>query len=59
MNYQELLDDASYQLNLNNIKTPKLDSELILAKTLDLERENILLNLNKEIKKDSIKKFNF
>ena len=50
MNYQKILDDASYQLNLNSIKTPKLDSELILAKTLDLDRESILLNLNKEIK---------
>ena len=47
MNYQKILNDASYQLNLYNIKTPKLDSELILAKTLDLDRENVLLNLNK------------
>ena len=59
MNYQKILDDASHQLVLNNIKTPKLDSELILAKTLDLERENILLNLNNEIKKSLIKKFNY
>ena len=59
MNYQKILDEASHQLNLNNIKTPKLDSELILAKTLDVDRENILLNLNKEIKKSLLKKFNY
>ena len=59
MNYQKILDEASHQLNLNNIKTPKLDSELILAKTLDIDRENILLNLNKEIKKSLLKKFNY
>ena len=59
MNYQKILDEASHQLNLNNIKTPKLDAELILAKTLDIDRENILLNLNKKIKKSLLKKFNY
>ena len=48
MNYQQILNKASNELQLKKLKSPKLDSELILAKTLNVRREEILLNLNKK-----------
>ena len=35
-------------LKLNNIKSYNLDSELLLAKVLNLSREKLLINLNKK-----------
>ncbi len=59
MNLQQILIKASSQLKIKNIKSYKLDSELLLAKTLDVSREEILLNLNKEIEQSDIKKYNY
>ena len=59
MNYQQILNKASNKLQYKNFKSPKLDSELILAKTLNVCREEILLNLNKKINKSDLKKFNY
>ena len=59
MNYQQILNKASKELQHKNLKSPKLDSELILAKTLDVRREEILLNLNKKINKSDLNKFNY
>jgi len=59
MNYQQILNKASNQLQFKNFKSPKLDSELILAKTLNVCREEILLNLNKKINKSELNKFNY
>ena len=59
MNYQQILNKASNKLQLKNLKSPKLDSELILAKTLNVSREEILLNLNKKISKSDLNKFNY
>ena len=59
MNYQQILNKASKELQLKNLKSPKLDSELILAKTLNVRREEILLNLNKKINKSDLNKFNY
>ena len=59
MNYQQILINAANQLQFKNIKSPKLDSELILAKTLNVCREEILLNLNKKINKSDLEKFNY
>ena len=59
MNYQQILNKASNELQLKNFKSPKLDSELILAKTLNVRREEILLNLNKKINESDFKKFNY
>ena len=59
MNYQQILNKASNQLQFKNLKSPKLDSELILAKTLNVCREEILLNLNKKINKSDLNKFNY
>ena len=58
-NFQQVLIKASNQLKLKNFKSPKLDSELLLAKTLDISREEILLNLNYKISQSDLKKFNY
>ena len=58
-NFQQVLIKASNQLKLKNFKSPKLDSELLLAKTLDISREEILLNLNYKIIQSNLKKFNY
>ncbi len=57
MNYQEILNKGSNQLKIKNFKSPKLDCELLLAKTLDLSREEILLNLNTKINQSDINNF--
>ena len=58
-NFQQVLIKASNQLKLKNFKSPKLDSELLLAKALDISREEILLNLNYKISQSDLKKFNY
>ena len=56
MNIQELLNQGSKELNLNNIKTHILDSEILLSKILNKSREKILLNPKQEVKfEDTIK----
>ena len=59
MNLQQILAKASYQLKLKNIKSFKLDSELLLAKALNVSREEVLLNLDKIICQTDIKKYNY
>ena len=59
MNLQQILTKASSQLKLKNIKSFKLDSELLLAKTLNVSREKVLLNLDKKIDQSDLKKYNF
>ena len=55
MNNLQAINFANKILKANKIKSHSLDSELILAKTLNSTRENLLINLNKKLKK---KKFN-
>ena len=59
MKLQQILTKASSQLKLKNIKSYKIDSELLLAKTLDISREEVLLNLDKKIDQFDLKKYNF
>ena len=59
MNYQQILNKASIQLKIRNLRSPKLDSELLLAKTLNVRREEILLNLDRKINQSDLKKFNY
>ena len=59
MNLQQILTKASSQLKLKNIKSFKLDSELLLAKTLNVSREKVLLNLDKKIDQSDLRKYNF
>tara|TARA_Y100000590_G_scaffold194517_1_gene221012 strand:+ start:9816 stop:10658 length:843 start_codon:yes stop_codon:yes gene_type:complete len=50
MNYNTIINEASNLLNTSNIKNPRLDTELLLSNSLNISRENLLLNLNKKIK---------
>ena len=56
-NYQTILDEASNLLKNYNIKNPRLDSELLLSNSLNISRENLLLNLNKKINSYECKTF--
>ena len=49
MKYQEILNEGSEILKLNDIKNYNLDSEILLSTTLKLDRSQLLLNLDKII----------
>ena len=57
MNYNTVLNEASKILKVYSIKSPKLDSEIILANVLKLSREQLLLNLNEKISSKDFKLF--
>ena len=57
MKYQEILNEGSKILKLNDIKSYNLDSEILLSSTLKLNRSQLLLNLNKRIEKQEKKIF--
>ena len=57
MNYNIVLNEASKILKNYSIKSPKLDSEIILANVLKLSREQLLLNLNEKISSKNFKFF--
>ena len=58
MNYQILLKKASNELRSLNIKNPILDSEILLANSLKITREKLMLNLNKDISNEEMNFFN-
>ena len=57
MKYQEILNEGSKILKLNDIKSYNLDSEILLSSTLKLNRSQLLLNLNKRIENQEKKFF--
>jgi len=57
MNYNAVINEASKILKHHSIKSPKLDSEIILANVLKLSREQLLLNLNEKISGKDFKFF--
>ena len=57
MDYKTILNQSSDLLKNLSIKSARLDSELLLSSSLNISRENLLLNLNKEIKPNQKKKF--
>ena len=57
MDYKTILNQSSDLLKNFSIKSARLDSELLLSSSLKISRENLLLNLNKEIKPNQKKKF--
>ena len=60
MNYIEILKKGENYLKKNKIKNSYLDTELILSKTINRSREEILLNTNNKIEnKDMIKFKNY
>ena len=55
MNYFQAINFGTKILKRNNFISSKLDSELLLAQVLNSTREEILVNLNKKIKKENFK----
>ena len=58
MNLRTILNKASKKLKKNNIKTFQIDSEILLANTINKDRKYIILNFNDQIKKFYLEKFN-
>ena len=52
MNFQAAIVEASNELKKNNIKSYSLDSEILLSKVIGKDRKYIILNLDKDLKKD-------
>jgi release factor glutamine methyltransferase len=57
MNVSELLNSGSKTLKQNKIKTHQLDSELVLSSLLKKQRENLLINVNEKVSKNTIESF--
>ena len=57
MKYQEILNEGSKILKLNDIKSYNLDSEILLSSTLKLDRSQLLLNLDMRIEDQEKKNF--
>ena len=58
MNALQLLSLGSYKLKKKNIPSYRLDSELLLSKTLKKKREKLLINLDQKISLINVSKFN-
>ena len=57
MNYYRVLLEAEKNLKGVFIKSPRLDSEILLSNSLKISRENILVNLNSKISKKNLNYF--
>ena len=58
MNALKLINLGSNELKHNNIRTHKLDSEILLSKILNKKREEIITNLKQKIDLKKINEFN-
>ena len=59
MNYQSILNKYSNLLKFKHIKSPKLDCEILLSHALKVQREELLINLNKKIDQRQYKNFKY
>ncbi len=57
MNTLKLINEGSNKLKQNNIISHQLDSEILLSKVLNKTRENLLINLEQNIDRKNVKKF--
>ena len=57
MKYQEILNQGSKILKLNDIKSYNLDSEILLSSTIKLDRSQLLINLDKRSSLSKLKVF--
>ncbi len=57
MEIKTAINKAKHLLKVNNIKSPGLDSELLMSKVLKKNRNYILLNANKNLKKKNLNNF--
>ena len=58
MNIEKAINQASKILKDSNIKTAKLDSEILMCKVIKKDRKFIILNLRDEMRKDYLDDFN-
>ena len=58
MNYEQVLTNATKTLESVSIVSSKLDCEVLLSTVLKINRENMLINLNKEINHQDFINFN-
>ena len=56
---EEVIKQASNQLKKENINSHQLDAELILSDIMGVSREFLILNNEKIINKNTLKKYNF
>ena len=57
MNYRNIINKASSELKKNSINSADIDAELLLSLSLNKNKENILLNLDKKLKFEEIEKY--
>ena len=57
MNIENAINEASKLLKKNNIKSPKLDSEILMSKVIQKDRLFTILNSNKKLEKKSFDLF--
>ena len=57
MNLQNALFEANNILKENRIKSPKLDSEILLSKVLNKDRKYVILNLDRYLENDHYNEF--
>jgi len=57
MRIMDSLKDGCKILKENNISSYKIDCEILMSQTLNISREEVLLSLKKEIKKEEREKF--
>ncbi len=58
MNIQNAVQKAQLFLKERNIKTPVLDSQILMSEAINKEKEFIILNFDKEISNKSLEYFN-
>ncbi len=54
MNIGNAINEANKILKKNNIKSPKLDSEILMSKVIQKDRKFVILNLTKEMNKNTL-----
>jgi len=59
MNIQTLINQASKTLKQITNTSSKLDSEILLSKSIKKNRKYLILNSNEELKKENIKSFDY
>ena len=57
MNIEEAIKIANYTLKRNKIKSHRLDSEILISKTIQKDRNFVILNLKQKINDNSFKFF--
>jgi release factor glutamine methyltransferase len=58
MNINQAIIEATDLLKKNNIKSSKLDSEILMSKVIQKQREYVMLNLDKQLQNESYNYFN-